>query len=149
MKILMVCLGNICRSPLAQGIMESLVDKYKLGWTIDSAGTGNWHIGCSPDKRSVSIAAKLGIDISSQRCRQFRQSDFDEFDRIYVMDPMNLKDVTALSRNASDTEKVQLLLGSEKVPDPYYDDDQFEPVFQMIEKGCQKIIEEVGVGVKF
>ncbi|MFD2161553.1 low molecular weight protein-tyrosine-phosphatase [Paradesertivirga mongoliensis] len=142
MKILMVCLGNICRSPLAHGIMENLVKEKGLHWEIDSAGTGDWHIGSPPDKRSIAVANAYGIDISGQCCRQFQVADFDKFDRIFVMDRMNLRDVLAHARRESDREKVRLLLDTEMVPDPYYEDDQFDAVFKMIEKGCRNIIEE-------
>jgi protein-tyrosine phosphatase len=140
MKILMVCLGNICRSPLAHGIMEHLAKEQGLDWEIDSAGTGNWHVGEGPDKRSTRTAREHGIDISRQVCRLFRTSDFDEYDHIFVMDKSNLSDILSLARNEDDRKKVKLLLGDKIVPDPYYDDTQFEPVFQMVEKGCKEII---------
>ncbi|KAA8485486.1 protein-tyrosine phosphatase [Arcticibacter tournemirensis] len=142
MKILMVCLGNICRSPLAHGIMESLVKEKGLDWEVDSAGTGHWHIGEPPDRRSVAIARKYGVDISAQCCRLFDPSDFGKFDRIYVMDRMNLRDILGMAKTDADRKKVRLLLDKEVVPDPYYEDDQFDPVYQMIEKGCRRIIEE-------
>lgn len=142
MKILMVCLGNICRSPLAHGIMEHLVKEKGLEWEIDSAGTGDWHIGSAPDKRSIAIAKNYGLDISGQCCRLFTVEDFDAFDRIFVMDQMNLRDVLKLARNEQDKAKVKLLLNAETVPDPYYEDDQFDPVYRMIENGCKRIIEE-------
>ncbi|PWG82537.1 low molecular weight protein-tyrosine-phosphatase [Pararcticibacter amylolyticus] len=142
MKILMVCLGNICRSPLAHGIMESIVKEKGLDWEIDSAGTGDWHIGSPPDRRSTAIAKKYGIDISGQCCRQFTSGDFDRFDRIYVMDRMNLRDVLSMAHSENDRKKVRLLLDKEVVPDPYYDDDQFDPVFLMVEEGCRKIVEQ-------
>ena len=142
MKILMVCLGNICRSPLAHGIMEHLSNEQGLGWQIDSAGTGNWHVGEGPDRRSIRTAKEHGIDISKQVCRLFKISDFDEYDRIYVMDKSNLSDILAMVRNDADRKKVQLLLGDKIVPDPYYDDSQFEHVFKMIEAGCKKIIKQ-------
>ena len=138
----MICLGNICRSPLAHGILEHLVKENQLDWEIDSAGTGNWHVGELPDSRSIAIAKKYGIDISGQCCRQFQVSDFDTYDRIYVMDYTNLSDVIGLARNAEDRKKVSLLLDETIVPDPYYDDNQFDPVYQMIESGCKKILEE-------
>lgn len=141
MKILMICLGNICRSPLAHGIMEHLVKQQGLDWTVDSAGTGNWHIGSAPDHRSVAVARRYGVDISTQACRQFSASDFDQFDRIFVMDRMNLRDVLDKARNDEDRQKVRLLLDTEVVPDPYYDDDQFDPVYQMILNGCKRIID--------
>jgi protein-tyrosine phosphatase len=142
MKILMVCLGNICRSPLAHGIMEHLVKEKGLAWEVDSAGTGNWHIGSPPDKRSIAIAKKYGLDISAQCCRQFETNDFDRFDRIFVMDRMNLKDVLSLARTEKDRQKVKLLLDTAVVPDPYYEDDQFDTVYQMVERGCRVIIEK-------
>lgn len=142
MKILMVCLGNICRSPLAHGIMESIVKEKGLDWEIDSAGTGDWHIGSPPDRRSTAIAKKYGIDISGQCCRQFTSGDFDRFDRIYVMDRMNLRDVLSMAHSENDRKKVRLLLDKEVVPDPYYDDDQFDPVFLMVEEGCRKIVDQ-------
>ncbi|MFD2873190.1 low molecular weight protein-tyrosine-phosphatase [Mucilaginibacter ximonensis] len=142
MKILMVCLGNICRSPLAEGIMQQLADKKGLNWKIDSAGTGNWHIGEGPDRRSVRVAHKYGIDISKQVCRLFRQTDFYEFDHILVMDKSNLSNVLAMARNVHERNKVNLLLGDRIVPDPYHDDSQFEPVFKLIEDGCKAFIEK-------
>ena len=141
MKILMVCLGNICRSPLAEGIMQHLAQQKGLDWEIDSAGTGDWHIGSGPDRRSTRVAQKYGIDISGQVCRLFRKSDFDTFDHILVMDRSNLSNVTALARNADDAQKVSLLLVDKTVPDPYHDDTQFEPVFKLIEQGCKAFIE--------
>jgi protein-tyrosine phosphatase len=93
MKILMVCLGNICRSPLAEGVMQHLADEEGLDWQVDSAGTGNWHVGEAPDRRSIRTARNHDVDISKQACRQFRQSDFNKFDHIFVMDKYNLSDV--------------------------------------------------------
>lgn len=141
MKILMVCLGNICRSPLAHGIMENLVQERGLNWEVDSAGTGDWHVGQAPDHRSIAVAKKYGLDISTQCCRQFRIEDFDYYDRIYVMDKMNLRDVARMARNDNDLEKIKLLLDTEIVPDPYYDDDKFDPVYQLIENGCKAILD--------
>jgi protein-tyrosine phosphatase len=142
MKILMVCLGNICRSPLAEGIMQHLADKAGLDWQIDSAGTGDWHVGSAPDRRSIQAARDQGIDISKQVCRLFSSRDFDEFDLILVMDKSNLANVLAMARNNQDREKVKMLLGNIIVPDPYYDDAQFAPVFKLIEAGCKEIIKQ-------
>jgi len=139
----MVCLGNICRSPLAHGIVEQMAKDKGLNWEVDSAGTGNWHVGEAPDRRSILTARAHGIDISKQVCRLFRVSDFDTYDHIFVMDRNNLSDVLAMARNKGDAKKVKLLLGDKIVPDPYYDDTQFEPVFKMIEEGCRVIIEEI------
>ena len=140
MKILMVCLGNICRSPLAEGIMQHHAKLSGLDWHVDSAGTGNWHVGEGPDKRSTRAAKNHGIDISQQVCRLFKVSDFDDFDLIFVMDKSNYADILAMARNTEDAKKVRLLLGDKIVPDPYYDDAQFEPVFNLIEEGCKEII---------
>lgn len=143
-KVLMVCLGNICRSPLAEGILQSKMDSNLI--TIDSAGTGSWHVGNLPDKRSIAVAKKHEIDITNQRCRQFRVADFDKFDIIYVMDRYNQQDVLDMARNESDREKVILILSEVTsnymidVPDPYHDaEDGFEKVFQMLNEACDVI----------
>jgi len=143
MKILMVCLGNICRSPLAHGILERMTKEKKLNWEIDSAGTGNWHIGEQPDRRSIAIAKKYGVDISTQSCRQFLSNDFENFDLILVMDQKNLSDVISLATTDADFSKVRLFLKNGVVPDPYHDDKQFDPVYLMIEKRCLELIEEL------
>ncbi|MBM3402802.1 MAG: low molecular weight phosphotyrosine protein phosphatase [Bacteroidetes bacterium] len=143
MKILMVCLGNICRSPLAHGILEHLVALNGLNWEVDSAGTGNWHIGEQPDRRSIAVAKKYGIDLSTQTCRQFEPADFERFDRILVMDYHNLSDVKALAGKEEDHHKISLFLNDNIVPDPYHDDDLFDPVYQMIEKRCKELIKDL------
>ena len=138
-NVLMVCLGNICRSPLAQGVFEQLAQDYSI--TVDSAGTANYHSGASPDKRSQLTAKRHGIDISSQRARQFTTADFEDFDYIYVMDRTNLSNVLLLARNEQDSAKVALLLGKDEVEDPYYGgDDGFEIVYQKIDAACHEII---------
>lgn len=142
MKILMVCLGNICRSPLAHGVMENMAKEHGLDWEIDSAGTGGWHVGEQPDTRSIAVAKKYGLDISNQVCRKFMTSDFEIFDQILVMDFNNLEDVRRLAKSDSDYQKVNLFLKEGIVPDPYYKDDQFDEVYQMIEKRCREIIQE-------
>lgn len=142
MKILMVCLGNICRSPLAHGIMEHLAKEKGLDWEIDSAGTGGWHAGEAPDARSIKVARSHGIDISAQRARQFELADFERFDQILVMDHENLKNVLSLASYEWQQQKVKLLLCDEIVPDPYWDNNLFEPVFQMVEQGCRSFIEQ-------
>ncbi len=136
----MVCLGNICRSPLAEGVMQHLSNEQHLGWTVDSVGTGGWHVGEAPDRRSIRVAREHGIDISRQVCRKFSQSDFNNFDHIFVMDNYNLQDVLAMAPDGQSAEKVKLLLVDKEVPDPYYDNNQFEPVFELIEEGCKDVI---------
>jgi len=147
MKVLMVCLGNICRSPLAEGILKSKVDTAKV--FVDSAGTAGYHIGNAPDPRSIKVAQNHNIDISSQVCRRFIVSDFDTFDLIYAMDKSNYGNIIGMARNKADAEKVKLLLNEidatdQEVPDPYYDaDDGFETVFQMIDKACTNIADKL------
>lgn len=140
MKILMVCLGNICRSPLAHGVMENLVLLKKLNWTIDSAGTGNWHVGHPPDRRSIAIAKKYGVDISNQRAQHFTADFFDKYDLILVMDRQNYKDVLQLANTIEQEKKVRLFLEEDIVPDPYFDDSLFDPVYKMVEKRCQELL---------
>jgi protein-tyrosine phosphatase len=142
MKILMICLGNICRSPLAEGIMQHLVKQRGLNWKVDSAGTGSWHVGKGPHSGSVKVAGRFGIDISEQVCRQIKVSDFDEFDLLLVMDKNNYADVLALARNQQDVDKIRLLLNNQEIPDPYFDHTQFEPVYRLIKQGCEAIIKE-------
>ena len=138
-KILMVCLGNICRSPIAEGIMSSKLPKNNF--FIDSCGTGNWHVGKQPDSRSISVSKKNGLDISNQKCRQFTPSDFDTFDYIYVMDGSNYNDVVALSKNEIQKNKVVLILNENKdVPDPYFGlENGFEFVYKMLDETCEVI----------
>lgn len=143
MKILMVCLGNICRSPLAHGVMEHLVKQKGLNWEIDSAGTGSWHIGCQPDRRSIAVAKANGIDITNQRARQFSSADFDDFDLILVMDKQNYRDVIAQAKTSAQEEKVKLFIPDGFVPDPYYNDEEFAPVFDMVYTQCEKLLQEL------
>ncbi|MFD2603182.1 low molecular weight protein-tyrosine-phosphatase [Flavobacterium suzhouense] len=141
-KILMVCLGNICRSPLAEGILQS---KLPAGdFIVDSAGTGNWHAGEGPDRRSVATAKNRGLDISCQKARQIKVSDFDTFDHIYVMDTSNLSDVQKLAPNASAKAKVKLMMNevhpgkNVNVPDPYYGGPEgFDNVYDMLDEACE------------
>jgi len=137
-NVLMVCLGNICRSPLAHGIFQSLVTNQNI--QVDSAGTANYHRGAAPDPRSIAIAAKNGIDISQQQARQFVVEDFDRYAYIYVMDYSNQRNVLRLARTKEDRAKVRLLLNKAEVEDPYYGGDQgFSIVFDKIYKACQQI----------
>ncbi|MGN0001905.1 MAG: low molecular weight protein-tyrosine-phosphatase [Sphingobacterium composti] len=143
MKILMVCLGNICRSPLAHGILQHIADSKNLGWEIDSAGTGDWHIGQCPDRRSIAVAKKYGVDISTQKAQHFTEKLFDKYNHILVMDRQNYKDVIRLAKNEEQKAKVSLFLEDDIVPDPYYDDALFEPVYTMVEKRCQDLISKL------
>ena len=144
----MVCLGNICRSPLAEGILKSKVDSSKI--MVDSAGTGGWHAGELPDPRSIAVAKKHGIDISYQRARQFLASDFSAFDHIFVMDLSNKANVIKIAQSDEDEKKVHLILNeilpgeNVEVPDPYWDEEQgFENVFQMLDKACDAVAQRL------
>lgn len=146
-KILMVCLGNICRSPLAEGILKSKLSK---SFTVDSAGTANYHVGNPPDKRSIAVARKYGLDISNLKGRQFSVLDFDTFDLIYVMDESNYQNVIRLARNDKDISKVKMILNevypnqNYDVPDPYYGGDNgFENVYKMLDEACDVIAEDL------
>lgn len=148
-RILMVCLGNICRSPLAEGILKSKIDSQVI--FVDSAGTGGYHVGELPDKRSIAVAQKNGLDITGQRCRKFSVNDFDDFNLIYVMDNSNRRDVLSLARNDQDSAKVKMILNeifpeeNVDVPDPYYGGDfGFESVYDMLEKACEVIAKKHG-----
>ncbi len=153
MRILMVCLGNICRSPLAEGIMQQKITQRKLNWNVDSAGTGYWHVGDRPDPRSIATAKKFGIDITNQRARQIQPIDFEHFDLIFVMDTQNQRDVLRLAATDEYREKVRLILNesypteNRSVPDPYYDDDGFEAVFQMLDDACDAFLDKVMAGI--
>lgn len=142
MKILMVCLGNICRSPLAHGVMQALIEKKGLDWQVDSAGTGNWHVGQSPDRRAVLVAKKFGIDISAQRAQWFTNDLFNRFDKILVMDRQNYHDVIALAETEEQRAKVSLFLDEDEVPDPYDDDALFDPVYAMIHERAESLLDE-------
>ncbi len=149
-KILMVCLGNICRSPLAEGILREKSEKKNLSIYIDSAGTSNYHIGDHPDRRTVSNALAHGVDISQLKARQFSSGDYDNFDRIFVMDSSNYSDVISLARNEGDKKKVELILNcvypnsNMSVPDPYFGGEQgFENVFILLDKACDEIIRSI------
>ena len=147
MKVLMVCLGNICRSPLAHGILQKRVEELKLNWEIESAGTSGWHVGEKPDPRSIEVAQINGIDISHQRSRQFKQTDLSYYDLIIAMDSSNHSNICHLAENDKQKEKVKLLLNytfpnqNRQVPDPYYHGG-FQSVFDMISLAVDKLLEQ-------
>jgi protein-tyrosine phosphatase len=150
MKILMVCLGNICRSPLAEGILRKKLERRMPELFIDSAGIGGWHEGQSPDPRSVAVAREFGLDISQQKARKFRNDDFEKFDLIFAMDRSNYNDLLALKPSAQSAGKLYLLLeyasfdGSTDVPDPYYGGKQeFEAAYRLLDDACNKVAEEI------
>ena len=147
-KILMVCLGNICRSPLAEGILASKLDPALF--EVDSAGTGNWHVGNPPDKRSIAVGKAHDVHIDHLRGRQFTASDFKAFDRIYVMDSSNLSNVLALRETATSNAAVSMILEvlfpgeNVDVPDPYYGGSiDFERVYDMLDQACTLIADEL------
>ena len=145
----MICLGNICRSPLAEGIMRKKIEEHNLDWEVDSAGTADWNVGKSPDKRSIKIALQNDIDISKQRARSFSLNDFDIFDRILVMDSENYQAIKQKTNQESHLAKVDLLMNYYKpgfnisVPDPYYSG-EFEKVYDLINLACTAIVNDSG-----
>lgn len=146
----MVCLGNICRSPLAAGVLRKKIMDKALDATVDSAGFEPYHIGEEPDARTIEIAKKHSIDISSHSMRLFRMDDFDIYDRIFVMDQRNLRDVLFVARNEADRKKVDYLMNqvnpgkNQIVPDPYYGDiADFEQAYQMMDEACEKIADSL------
>lgn len=147
MKILIVCLGNICRSPIAEAIMQKMATEAKLNWEIESAGTNGYHIGEAPHKYSQKVCLEKGLDISAQRARRFKTSDFDSFDKIFVLAKDVYLDVGKQARSKKDMEKVLMLSHfldegrDEDVVDPWYGGlEGYYPVFLHIERCCSKII---------
>lgn len=149
-RILMVCLGNICRSPLAHGILESKLPSDKF--YIDSAGTAGYHIGSQPDRRSITVGKQNQVDISHQSARQFSASDFERFDIIYAMDESNYSDILSLTHNPNHVQKVKLIMDEnpnsdiKNVPDPYYGDiEDFEAVFKILDETCTIIAHNLDI----
>ena len=153
MKILMVCLGNICRSPMAQGILEKKISEKKLDWLIDSAGTSGWHDGAPPDSRAISAARRQGTDISRQISRKISLDDISNFDMILAMDSSNYGDILQLCKDQNQKEKVHLVRNFESpgrniaVPDPYYDG-RFDEVYDILDKSLDKFVETMLYKVK-
>lgn len=147
-RILMVCLGNICRSPLAEGLLSSKLDSSKFD--VESAGTGHWHVGSAPDSRSIAVAQKNGLDISHQRGMQFKPAFFDRYDYIFVMDQNNYEDVITQATTDEERSKVQMILDElfpgerVDVPDPYNDSLRgFDRVYEMLDEATTKIAERL------
>jgi protein-tyrosine phosphatase len=147
MKILMVCLGNICRSPLAEGILQHKAQQEGLSWTIDSAGTNGYHVGEEPHRLSQKVALLNGIDISRQRARRFTAADFNRFDKIYAMAEDVVEEMQRIARKDFDATKVDLLMNelypgkNMDVPDPWYGTEPgYHEVFAMVDKACDKIV---------
>lgn len=145
MRVLMVCLGNICRSPLAEGILQEKIISEGLNWEVDSAGTSSWHVGENPDPRSVEVAGRNGLDISRQRARQFTPDDFNSFDLIFAMDHSNYSDILDLAKSEQQKAKVKLILNeifpekNRAVPDPYWDNN-FDEVYELLSQAANSII---------
>lgn len=154
MRILMVCLGNICRSPLAEGVLRHKAQQKGLNWHIESAGTGAWHVGQAPDPRSQKVALLHGIDISKQKAQQFSPYHLETFDKIYAMDSSNYQDIIRHAKNELEKNKVELLMNNTEpgknkaVPDPYYDDNLYEVVYQMIDEACEEIVRKGIEGIE-
>ncbi|HRP57130.1 low molecular weight protein-tyrosine-phosphatase [Agriterribacter sp.] len=155
MKILMVCLGNICRSPLAEGIMESKIEQARLSWQVDSAGTNGYHVGEPPHRLSQKVALMHGVDISGQRARNITGNDFDEFDIIYVMAEDVADEIKWRTGKKFNPAKVKLLMNevypgrNMDIPDPWYGAEPgYHKVFEMINKACDKIIERYAIPTK-
>lgn len=143
----MVCLGNICRSPLAEGILKDKIKKSGLDWEVDSAGTSGWHSGDQPDIRSMEVASKYKIDISDQASRKVRSVDYEIFDLIYAMDTQNYNDLISQATE-EEKSKIKLILNeidpnkNKSVPDPYWDDNGFEKVYAMLDEACEVIVKK-------
>lgn len=151
MRILVVCLGNICRSPIAEGVLRHMAQQQGLDWTVHSAGTNGYHTGEAPHRHSQAVCKTHGIDISAQRARRFAASDIDKYDLIYAMATDVMDDIRYQSGRKMDTSKVKLFLDESdpgkgaSVPDPWYgNEDGYLPVYQLIEKTCAVIIEKYG-----
>jgi protein-tyrosine phosphatase len=149
MRILFVCLGNICRSPTAEAVMRGLVAEAGLQGEIEveSAGTGDWHLGHPPDERSVAAAAERGVELTGT-ARQVTGTDFGEFDLLVAMDRQNRDDLLALAPSDEEREKVRLLRsysdGELDVPDPYYGGrDEFADVVEIVERSCRALLDEI------
>lgn len=150
MNILFVCLGNICRSPIAHGLLLKKFHTNGIEGTVDSAGFESFHINDSPDPRAIQTAQNHGIDISSKKARLFSVEDFDTFDEIYVMDLKNYRDVMYFARNEADKRKVDYIMNlispgkDEAVPDPYYGTiDACEKVYQILDKATDVLVQRL------
>jgi protein-tyrosine phosphatase len=147
MKILVVCLGNICRSPIAEGILQHIAAEEDLPWSIDSAGTSGWHNGEQPDRRAIRTCKQRGIDISGQRSRLFTRQDFHVYDHIITMDDSNYHKVLSMATNGAEQQKVKKMMAfapeyGDEVPDPYYDG-RFDEVFELLEGVCREVVKSL------
>src|ERR1700704_4625692 len=152
MKILMVCLGNVCRSPLAEGILQDKAIKAGLNWSVESAGTNGYHTGDPPHRLSQKVAKMNGIDISKQRARRFVPEDFERYDKIYALAEDVLNDISYIAKDKFDGAKIDLLMNelypgrNMDVPDPWYSEEPaYHEVYEMLDKVCDKIIEKASL----
>lgn len=150
MKLLLVCLGNICRSPMAEGILRDMIAEEGLPWSTDSAGTGDYHVGEAPDKRAVKAMKDRDIDISDLRARQLRPQDFEDFDLLLAMDASNLRNMLAVAPNVELAKKARLMMdfapdhALRAVPDPYFGGDEgFREVYEMLTIACRNLMNDV------
>ena len=141
-RILFVCLGNICRSPAAEGVTRAMAEAAGLALTVDSAGTGDWHIGRPPHPPVVAAAGARGWDLSGLRARQIKRADFARFDLILGMDRANLAAIERLRPSGSGTA-VRLFLGEAEIPDPYFDD-SFDAALDLVEEGAARLLDHFG-----
>lgn len=149
MRILFVCLGNICRSPIAEGVLRHYIKEHNLNWEVASAGTESYHIGSAPHKYSQKICLANGIDISKQKARKFTTDSFDQYDKIYAMSDDVMNEIVQITDGKIDVSKLNLFLNELQpdsnlsVPDPWYGDESgYKPVYEMIEKTCRAIIQK-------
>jgi protein-tyrosine phosphatase len=143
-RILAVCLGNICRSPIAHGLLDKYSKNFDIDFIIDSAGTIGMHAGSPPDPRSIETMLDHGIDITNQRSRQFRHYDFNEFDLILAMDSSNLRDLQSIASTDEELEKIRMVIEGVNVPDPYYGGDKgFENVYKMLDSAIQDLLQNL------
>ena len=149
MRILMVCLGNICRSPIAEGVLRHKAQQKGLNWTVESAGVESYHVGEPPHRYSQKVCLSKGIDISGQRARRFSAKDMEGYDKIYAMSDDVLEEIQRVTGKNMDRSKVGLFLNelfedsNASVPDPWYGGEEgYLPVYEMIDKACDAIIEK-------
>ncbi len=150
-RVLAVCLGNICRSPLAEALLSRAAQANGLEWEVDSAGTGGWHVGAPPDPRGQAVAKQYGLDISKQRGRRLKAQDLDDYDLILAMDSRNLETLQSFAAKPEQKDKIKLLLAYAELEeahgpdvfDPYWDDSRFEEVFLLIENAANRVAEKV------
>lgn len=155
MKILMVCLGNICRSPLAEGILQDKILRYDLPWNVGSAGTNGIHTGEPPHRLSQKVARHYGIDISGQRARDFQPADFERYDLVYAMAGDVVREIRQIAGNRFDSSKTDLLMNlvqpgrNQDIPDPWYGPEAgYHEVYTMIDQACEALVRKYGPVVR-